>query len=322
MNEQIFNLFLFIKNEIIYELGAVSHYKDGSDQEKLAFLQESVFTDIKKVKRFPVPERYAILEQELRTNKKTTGLRYATFKALASMGRRLEIFEEIFQVFKGASNPLVCITPVVDNTLRIDKEEHFNELEHKNNQYTQAITEITMPDYLVMYVTENGFDLPRLLNDDYFLAIKLLYNNKHYTSALKLLMSFIDTLAYLEFGNERGNFIKWLNQYADLSQVGVDASELWEFRNSLLHMTNLDSHRVLKGKVNRIMFYVGVLPKDFPREYDDTKLFSFMDLITGIAQAIQRWSETYNIDRSKFETFVARYDRIISDVRYHVFLPE
>jgi len=34
-----------------------------------------------------------------------------------------------------------------------------------------------MVDYLDAYVTEGGFDIPQLLHDDYFPAIRLLFNN-------------------------------------------------------------------------------------------------------------------------------------------------
>jgi len=46
-----------------------------------------------------------------------------------------------------------------------------------------------LKDYLSAYVTDEGIDLPRLFNDDFFVATKLLWNAKHYISAAKLLMS-------------------------------------------------------------------------------------------------------------------------------------
>lgn len=42
MKELIFNLFLFIEDGNIYELGAVVHYKDGTDPDKISFLQAQV----------------------------------------------------------------------------------------------------------------------------------------------------------------------------------------------------------------------------------------------------------------------------------------
>ena len=50
-----------------------------------------------------------------------------------------------------------------------------------------------VPDYLRIYRTEGGFDFPELINDDYFEAIHLLWNNRKYVSCLKLVFSTIDT---------------------------------------------------------------------------------------------------------------------------------
>jgi hypothetical protein len=50
-----------------------------------------------------------------------------------------------------------------------------------------------MIDYSAKYLTDEGFDLPQLLNDDFFVAIKLLFNNRGYVSATKRLLSFVDS---------------------------------------------------------------------------------------------------------------------------------
>ena len=42
-----------------------------------------------------------------------------------------------------------------------------------------------MVDWLEKYTSEAGFDFSRLINDDYFLAIKLLYNNRYFVSCKK-----------------------------------------------------------------------------------------------------------------------------------------
>jgi hypothetical protein len=154
-------------------------------------------------------------------------------------------------------------------------------------------------------LTDEGFDLPRLLNDDYFLAIKLLFNNSYYVSATKLLISFIDTMGFVEFGDDGSNtFVRWVDTYVDLTPVGITAEELWEHRNSLLHMTNLDSRKVLAGKAKRLLCYVGTLPNGFPSEDQDQKYFNLQKLIHTVAAGTSRWAATFNVDRSKFETFV------------------
>jgi len=42
----------------------------------------------------------------------------------------------------------------------------------------ETIAEPTSADYIPKYLTEDGFDLPRLLDDDFFKAIRLLFKNK------------------------------------------------------------------------------------------------------------------------------------------------
>ena len=96
-----------------------------------------------------------------------------------------------------------------------------------------------VPDYLVHYTTENIFRFTELINDDYFKAIRTLLNAELYVSSAKLLMSCVDTLSFVEYSNVSGNFTKWLDAFVDLAPLGITSGELWEFRNSVLHMSNL-----------------------------------------------------------------------------------
>jgi len=176
-------------------------------------------------------------------------------------------------------------------------------------------------DYLLIYRTRDGFDISRLLNDDFLRAFKLCWNNRHYVSAAKLLMSFLDTLGYLEFGDTPRNFQRWLETYADLTVIGVAADELWEFRNSLLHMTNLESRKVTAGHVRRLTFYVAQsLPKGFPNDSGDAKHFGLWQLFDQvIVEALVKYADSFNVDRHKFSVFVDRYDRLVSASRYVMF---
>jgi hypothetical protein len=171
-------------------------------------------------------------------------------------------------------------------------------------------------EYLQKYLTDKGFDLPRLLNDDFFQPIRLLFNHGHYVSATKLLMNFIDSVGFIELGDTGENtFLKWLGAYAELTDLDVTGEELWEHRNSLLHMSNLDSRKVISGKVKRLMSYVGTLPPGFSSETVEAKYYNLFALIQVLAVACSRWSESYNHDRDKFEKFLDRYDLIVSDNR-------
>jgi hypothetical protein len=171
-------------------------------------------------------------------------------------------------------------------------------------------------DYLLRYMTPEGFDFPNLLNDDFFKPIRLLYNNRHYVSANKLLMNFVDSMGFLEFGDTGENtFTRFLAAYADLTKLGVTADELWEQRNSLLHMSNLDSRKVLSGKVRRLASYVGTLPDDTSDFIADTKYYNLKLLIDTLGAACTRWAESFRSDEGKFELFLDRYDLVVSDNR-------
>lgn len=171
-------------------------------------------------------------------------------------------------------------------------------------------------DYFGEYFNDTGFHFDRLLDDDFFQPVRILFQAKHYVSATKLLMVAIDSVGYVEHGESRENtFIKWLDEYADLNQLGITSEELWEHRNALLHMSNLDSRKVKAGKVRRLVAYVGILHPNVPLEEKDAGYFSLQDLIRAFAKACSKWVTTYGENREKIHDFVERYDLIASDAR-------
>ncbi len=171
-------------------------------------------------------------------------------------------------------------------------------------------------DYIGTFFTDEGFDFTGLLNADFFEPIRILFRAEHYVSATKLLVVAIDSVGYVEFGDgERNPFVAWLYRYANLGPIGVTPEELWEHRNSLLHMSNLDSRKVKAGKVRRLFAYVGGSPQDAPRSDDTMGYFNLQCLIIEFGHSCGRWCETYDQDRTKIDQFVKRYDLIASDAR-------
>jgi hypothetical protein len=172
-------------------------------------------------------------------------------------------------------------------------------------------------DYFGTFFTKESFDFTGLLNADFFQPVRILFQNQHYVSAVKLLVIAIDSIAFVEFGDVNGEnaFVKWLNTYAALSTVGITADELWEHRNSLLHMSNLDSRKVLSGKVRRLVAYVGEIPSEVELDEKKTGYYNLQQLIYAIGQACGKWCETYVENREKIHSFVERYDLIASDAR-------
>jgi hypothetical protein len=117
VKEKIFNLFLFVENDIIVNLGARCHQADGSDREKLSFLQRHVKHDLPEAVRFPIPNRYHLILPDGSTG---TGLQYLSYQKLTFLRRHLDVFEEVFAHFGASDNPLMCITPIVDDKVRVD----------------------------------------------------------------------------------------------------------------------------------------------------------------------------------------------------------
>lgn len=298
--ELIFNVFLFFENETCSKAGIVSHEHDGTDEEGLVFLQSKLSDDFKVSKMVDINNPFSLQEYN-------SHLRIGTGGCL---------YDEVFSGIDAGPNPLLCVTPVKNGSIYYEHST-FDQILDMNEIWKKLGDMGVMEDWLVKYTNKEGINLPKLIDDDYFLAIKLNYNAGHYVSAMKLLLTCIDSIAYIDLGEQKNpcSFIAWLDAYADLSTMKISSQELWELRNGLLHMTNLDSKKVRSKQVRRISFRVGLVPNNFPSEVGDVFLFDFNALINAINLALQKWIESYNIDRTKFVKFVERYDLTISDSR-------
>jgi hypothetical protein len=299
MKEPAYNLFVYLDMPTIRELGVAVHDLDGTEQEKLSALQKLVATDCITATRY-------------KTKHPVTWQHY---EGLVRLGLELGVFEGIFKALHAPKHPLVVITPVMDEKPHIKAIARIGPLRRDDLKGTQLEEPGTMIDYLDVYVTKEGFDIPRLLNDDYFLAIKLLFNNRHFVSCAKLLMSFIDTIAFIDAGDIKDSFILWLDTYADLASLGITSKELWEFRNGLVHMTNLHSRAVASGKTAPLILSVGNSTEPLPAYRNGAKRFNLKGLIDTTANAVSRWIETYNHSPEKLADFVNRYDQTVSDTR-------
>lgn len=300
MAEQIYNVFLFFdSDDTCSEVGYAAHTHSGTDQQGIAMLRERVEADLPNVEKITL----------------ATAFTRSEYNARCRLGDGHFLYDEVFVKNGAGQAPLFVATPVVDGHVHFN---HFSEHDQLDvNDVAEKLGERgVMIDWLRKYTTEKGFNFSQLIHDDYFLAIKLTFNARLYVSAMKLLASCIDSLAYIEYGDDRKctPFVKWLDTYADLEPLGITATELWELRNGILHMSNINSSKVRSNKIRRISFRVGG-PPDFPRQTLDTYYFDFWGLIQAFAQAQANWIESYRNDRSKFAKFVERYDETISDSR-------
>ncbi|MCK5311629.1 MAG: hypothetical protein KAJ62_05940 [Desulfobacteraceae bacterium] len=307
MKEKIYNLYYIIENELIQRLGAVEHTLSGSDKEKTDFLQINVEKDLQNIKYFPVPDRFQLVDESSSTTIKGI-LRLETFNRLQEVGKAYELFSEVFDYYDTIREPLICYTGVKNGKPIVDYIRNiFN-----NEKLCSQIHFHSAPDYLIKYIDDKGFHIDELLNDDFMKAIKLLFNKGHYISATKLLLSAIDSFAFLEFGDEKNIFKIWVDQFLNLKELQITADEIWELRNSILHMTNYESRKVSKGQIKKLIIWIVDVESNLPNETSDGKYININKLYFETANAIEKWITSMK----DIESFIKRYDLIISDSRY------
>ncbi len=266
--------------------------KDGSYEELTKFLQSRVQHDHSGASREDLEKPILLRDFEV-------------------MDRLNPFVEALAGAGVVGQNPVYCVTHIVNDEVRVDE--------------TRDVSSVGgVPDFLRIYLTKDGFDFPSLIQDDYFEAIHLLWNNRKYVSCLKLVFSTIDTFGYVEYGPDHNDcFVKWLDDYCDLSMVGVTSAELWELRNSLIHMTNLDSRKVRSGKTHRLLPRFTHPDRDVAPFVDGMKVLHVVRFVIGVLpNGIENWLRSYNYDRAKFAEFVERYDTIVSEARLHQFNPD
>lgn len=106
MNEIILNIYLIINNGLVEEFRVVSYETEGGDDRKIDFLKSHAKEDYPKAIIFDSP-----------SDEKGKFISYDKFHKLEKRGMHFQLFEDIFQKFGVAENPLVCVTPVVDGEI-------------------------------------------------------------------------------------------------------------------------------------------------------------------------------------------------------------
>lgn len=304
MSERIFNIFVYFNEGIAKYFGIRHHRVSGTDEKKMEYLRQNVSEDHSLAKIFELPRQFTP-EQ---------------WKSTFRLGNSIKYFEQGFVHYRAPMNPIFCVTSVVDNVIRIDRTigaEPF-----RGDIVSAQPGRGAVPDYLVTYMGGGKFQFTQLIYDDYFKAIKILLEKELNVSCVKLLMSCIDTLAFVEFGDSRNNFTKWLDNYVELAPLGITSEELWEFRNSVLHMTNLSSRKVLMGKVSPIMPFVASKDIKLTELEATPNTFNLRNLIDSVNNGIAKWGATYSQNDEKFLLFIERYDLTISDSRVARFAPD
>lgn len=300
-HERIFNVFFYFEGGIAREYGIRYHRINGSDDEKTTFLRDRVEEDHPIARRFLLSRTFTSAE----------------WFAAQRHGDVFPYFQLGLDKLHAPAEPIFCLTAIVDGKARIDRTAGPGPFQGDEVSAKEGWGAV--PDYLVHYRVGDKFKFTELIHDDYFKAIQTLFNAKLYVSCSKLLMSCIDSLGFVEYGDEVGSFTRWLDTYANLLPHNISAAELWEFRNSILHMTNVASRKILSGAVSPIVPIVGAQRSLPPLPPGIPKPFNLLGLIQTIGDGIGEWADSYNQDRDKFFKFIERYDQTISDSRMTMF---
>ena len=287
MEQACINIFAYTHERSVWAVGYVRHFEEGSDSDLVEFLRDRVNLD----KDLAVP---LILAEPV------------TVEEFNYLHRADRLYELLPEVTEAVGDSVYCITFIENGSPIIE-------------EVTDGTSQYMPPDYLKIYATEYGFDFSALINDDHFEAPRILWKEGKYISSLKLFLSMIDTLGFVEYGPLNSCFKDWLEAYCELGILGVTADELWELRNSLLHMTNLESHKVKQGEIQRLLPLIAGSEVVIPSEVDGFKCFDVVRFVQEVLpRGVVRWLETYNSDPAKFLRFVERYDTIVSEARLNV----
>lgn len=107
-------------------------------------------------------------------------------------------------------------------------------------------------------------------------AMAILFKNQHHESALTLIFSWVDRLAWLSVEGEYSSgadFKAWLNKYlfTEASTLPCNANDLWASRCSLLHTGTAEARDVKNGKARSVFYYGG--PIKMTARNNDTEVF-------------------------------------------------
>ena len=101
--ETILNIYLVINHLYVTSFKAKAYQQEGSDDSKISFLKSCAKSDYQSAYYFDAPQ-----------NRAGKFMSYKKFSKLESTGLQYKLFEEIFEKFNMPENPLICVTPVVD----------------------------------------------------------------------------------------------------------------------------------------------------------------------------------------------------------------
>ena len=128
MTQRLLNIFIYGNNTHVHSMGYCAYEKTGSYDELTEYLRSRVTVDHKHVARIKFKE--PIERQEFYAMERLG----AVTNTLGSQG----VISE---------DTIYCITQIVDGKVNVD-------------EIVDTLSSAGVPDYLLMYTTENKFDFP------------------------------------------------------------------------------------------------------------------------------------------------------------------
>ena len=153
----------------------------------------------------------------------------------------------------------------------------------------------------------------------------VLFQQGYPVSGLKLLLSAVDTMAFLETGkgNSGKEFKAWLEKYVDLQSVGVNSDELWEHRSALLHMTRFHSKAVDKGAVMFLIPSFGSPPQEYKelvkskmeaRYGTNFKVYSLQNLLRAVFEGFDKFLAKVDSNPDLKSVVISNLGEVVPDI--------
>lgn len=118
-SEVVLNLWYVRDDEgVIYSLRAKAYVVEGSDEEKLAFLQARAALDYLIAESFSVPERFHLKVGDTRMPVGHVAMLHSLDSPIALFEDAVRVLEDRFPAQSNLAvpqDPLVCTTPLVQN---------------------------------------------------------------------------------------------------------------------------------------------------------------------------------------------------------------
>lgn len=108
--EKIINIYVIIKNREVVQFKACAYETEGTDRDKIEFLQSKVREDFENAETFNAPVSPA-----------GSFMSYDKFSKLEERGMQKELYSNIFNEYDLPENPLILVTPVVDGKIIMNK---------------------------------------------------------------------------------------------------------------------------------------------------------------------------------------------------------